>query len=530
MRPLLCALCSLAAIAAPFAQSNPGSVEGKAVNAITGAPVKKAVVTIRSRGGQNSYFTVTDAAGKFHLDGVQPEKYIASADAEGYSSIHASSNIRIFTVAAEQQVTGIDIPIAPLAIVTGKVRNEDGDPVEGVDVTAMRYSYAGPTPMLQSYSIGRTDDRGIYRLFDVQPGVYYLSASAPPPDAILAGNPAAQQEVYAPAIYPGGASISQASAHALKSGEEWTADFKLRKQPAYHIRGRITGGSAAARRNILAQRCDPDPIPSAFLENAGSRQNGVFDFHGAVPGTYCLEVRQPAAGGIALRQTVTVTNADIDGLALNLPAPFNIGGSVAIEGTPPASTPALSIMLRAPGQNPLAARVGPDFTFQFENAIPREYEIVLPVVPQFYTKRIAYGSDDVSNGVLANPRPGASLTVVLGTDPGEIDGTVAAGSLESGSPVLIALVPTDWGSRRFDLARVSGGYAEGPFTFPALAPGDYKLFALDSQNFEDGGNRALLKLLEAQAVSVTVHAGMHEQAAPVPIPAADIERAKERLR
>ena len=64
------------AAAVLIAQSNLGSVEGKVVNSVTGESIKKAVVTIHNRTNQYVYFTTTDQSGKFHIDNVQPEKYV----------------------------------------------------------------------------------------------------------------------------------------------------------------------------------------------------------------------------------------------------------------------------------------------------------------------------------------------------------------------------------------------------------------------------------------------------------------------
>lgn len=77
--------------------------------------------------------------------------------------------------------------------------------------------------------------------------------------------------------------------------------------------------------------------------------------------------------------------------------------------------------------------------------------------------------------------------------------------------------------------RITNSSAEGTFTLQGLAPGDYKVFALATQDYEDYQNRELLKLLEGNAAAVTVHANGHEQASLTPIPTSEINRAKEKL-
>jgi hypothetical protein len=527
-------------LAAPvlIAQSSLGSVEGKVVNSVTGESIKKAVVTIGNRTSQYVYFTTSDQSGKFHIDNVQPEKYTAWAQAEGYANSQGMSDAKLFTVGAGP-LSGVEIPIAPLGVITGKVVDEDGEPLDGVTIMALRNGYNAGAKTLQQVSAAQTDDRGIYRIFDVQPGRYYLSAQAQRQFRMIAPQNAERvhstipEEAYGVAIYPGVVEISQSTAHELKPGADWTgADFKLHRRPAYHIRGRMNGVLAAGGRgNVQAEPCNPDPMPWAGgLQNMVGRQDGSFDLAGAVSGTYCLIVREPGRGGVAMMQPVTVTNADVNDVTLNPPASFSVKGMLTIDGAPPANMPTLSIGLRtSDGNQERNAQVTVGTPFELDYVFPGKHTISVPSLGSIYIKAMLYGSLDVSSGVIPDAEPGGSLTITVGTDPGEIDGTVQAGSVESGTPVLVMAIPDDAHAQRNDLMRITGSSAEGTFTLQGLAPGDYKVFALATQDYEDYQNRELLKLLEGNAAAVTVHASGHEHALPMPIPASEIERAKGKL-
>jgi hypothetical protein len=530
---LLPGLC--VAVPVLIGQSSLGSIDGKVVNSITGEFVKKAVVTVHNRNNQHVYFTTTDQSGKFHIDNVQPDKYVASADAEGYANSRGVNDPKLFTAGAEP-VSGVEVPIAPLSVITGKVVDDDGDALDGVTIMVLRYGYNDGAKTLQQVSAGQTDDRGMYRIFDMQPGRYYLWVTAPqryggaaPPnsDRVHSTIP---EESYGMAFYPGVAEVSQATAHELKPGDEWTgADFKLTKRPAYHIRGRANI-AAGGRGNVQAEPCNPDPMPWFGLPNMAGRQDGSFDLSGAVSGTYCLIVREPGRGGIALRQPVTVKDADVNDIVLNPPASFNVKGTIMVDGTPPTRMPTFGVSLRsADGDQQQHAQVTGGTAFQVDNIFPGKHTIVLPSLPQTYVKSILYGGQDVSSGVIPDVEPGGALTITLGTDPGEIDGTVQLGALESGTPVLIVAIPGDAYEQRQDLVRVTNSSAEGAFTMQGLAPGEYKVFAFASQDYQDSQDRELLKLLEGKATAVTVHAGAHEQASVVPAPASDVGRAKEKL-
>ncbi len=537
MRPPVFLVAILFAAAPLVCQSNLASVEGKVVNSVTREPVKRAVVTLHNSTGQFTYFASTDQAGKFHIDNVQPEKYACTANAEGFAN-GPGPRVKLFTAAAAQQVTGIEIPIEPLSVISGKVLDDSAEPLDGVTVMAMRYIYAG-VKTLQTFASVQTDDRGEYRIFDLQPGNYYLAASNRQISHIQVSDrvhSTVPEEGYGTLIYPGVADASQTSAHEVKPGEEWAgADFRLHKQPIFHIRGRINAPvlPGGGRATVDVEKCDSGPMRGAiFNSNQIGRPDGSFDIS-VVPGAYCLYVREPGRGGIAQLQVaaVTVKDADINDMTLTPPASISVKGTIAIDGTPPANLQVMGISLRDSDgiQQQSAAPTG-GLTFQIDNIFPGKHTIFLPMFPQLYVKSILYGSQDVSSGIIPDVQPGASLSIVMGTDPGEIDGRVQLGSLESGAPVMLVAIPDDAYANRWDLRRFTSSSAEGSFTMPWLAPGDYKIFAFESSGDDtDRSDPDLLKLLEGHAAAVTVHANGHEQAAVTPISASEIEHAKEKL-
>jgi hypothetical protein len=535
------------------ALQQPGSVSGKVVNSVTGQAVKKAVVTLRGGSGQNSYVTGSDPSGKFQFDNVQPDKYMATAEAEGYSGTLRTGQ-KLIAVAAQQEVSDVEVRIAPLSIISGKVLDESGQPLEGASVTALRYDYSGGGKNLQPVGGAQTDDRGEYRMFDLQPGRYYLMAVAIRRNAALmaqgvvaVGIPGrvpqesrvhstVPEEGYAAVYYPGVADVSQTSPQELKPGAEWTgADFKLRQLPAYHIRGRVTGAAArnGGRNIVRAQPCEADGTTGIGMPNtlqASSQPDARFDVSGAVPGTYCLSVTPPGARVMAVRQIVTVKAGDVDDVELPVPTSFSVSGTLVIDGTPPNPMPQLFVGLRTtPNQGVSQVTIKSDGAFQIDGMYPGAYSLMLPQGP-LYAKSILYGSQDVTGGVIPSLQPGIDLTITMGTDPGEVDGTVQAGTVEAGAPVNMVAVPEGAYAARQDMERFGSSPAGANFSMANLPPGDYKLFALESDDFGDLRNRDLLKLLEGKASPVTVHAGGHEQVSVTAISIGEVDEAKGKLK
>jgi hypothetical protein len=316
----------------------------------------------------------------------------------------------------------------------------------------------------------------------------------------------------------------------LKPGAEWTADFKLRRLPAYHIRGTLTGatGARGGRTMIRAQWCGQDEVETPFSLPGPAQSEAHFDIAGAVPGTYCLMVQ--AGIGFVAAKVVTVKAGDLDDIEFAVPAAFNVSGTITIEGTPPAGMPRINIVLN--NTESRGSRQGvmeSDGTFQIEGLYPGAYTFYLPQ-GQVYAKSVLYGSQDVTNGVIPSLQPGVALNVTLATDPGEIDGTVQPGSLEAGAPLVVVALPEDAYAAREDMRREVPAWSGGRFSLQGTPPGNYKVFAVETSDFSEVLNRDLMKLLEGNATSVTVTSNGHHQVSVTAIPESVVEQAQGKLK
>src|SRR4029453_7514064 len=63
------------------------------------------------------------------------------------------------------------------SVVTGVVVDENGEPSPGTQVRVMRYVMRTGEKTLEQSGQDQTDDRGIYRVYGLQPGDYIVSAS-----------------------------------------------------------------------------------------------------------------------------------------------------------------------------------------------------------------------------------------------------------------------------------------------------------------------------------------------------------------
>lgn len=186
-------------------RSNPAdlcTVEGVVLKSTTGEPVKKVSVELYPAGGrrQEQYSATTDTNGKFVLQNIEPGKYFLAGGGNGYpQEPYRQGNSRgrrgtVLTFERGSHTKDIVFRLSAPGVITGSVYDEDGDPIVGASVQAVRSSgtrMSGPSAGAQ------TDDRGEYRIFGLVSGRYYLVAN----DQMRGGE--MPDEVYPPTYYPG---------------------------------------------------------------------------------------------------------------------------------------------------------------------------------------------------------------------------------------------------------------------------------------------------------------------------------------
>ncbi len=242
MRTLASLLLFAGLLSAQSASSGkPGSIEGAVVNSVTGDPIKKADVTLAKRGVNTNYATVSDSTGRFHFDNVEPDLYQVVAARDGFS-IGGNFGSKPFTVGEDQHVTGLAIKLIPLAVVSGHVLDEDGDPMALAGVEALRYVYrTGDVRQLNPAGFASTNDLGEYQILDLLPGQYYFLAAPQPPLAHvpLRTRSATPELTYPDTLYPNALHAEQATPSQLSPGTQLTnIDFRIHKVPAFHVRGK----------------------------------------------------------------------------------------------------------------------------------------------------------------------------------------------------------------------------------------------------------------------------------------------------
>ena len=301
-----------------------GSIEGQVFNAATGEPLRKATVSLRGLTGRGQPMAVTsDASRTFRLTGVEPGRYRLFAERNGFVRQEYGARAperpgTALTLDKAQKVTAIALRLTPQAVITGRIVDEDGDPVRNVSVQAMRMGYNQGRRQLISAGNVQTNDLGEYRLYDIPGGKYYVSAMLRSMGPMAAG-----KDRYVPAYYPGATDPAAAAQLDVPAGTQMRGiDLTLRRAPTVAVRGKIvSAGTNAPSRGSSVRLMTRGPNVSMTLGQAGPGrgQGGAFEITGVPPGSYTLVVDAAGPKRYTYRQPIEVGSGGIDGLTVTVP-------------------------------------------------------------------------------------------------------------------------------------------------------------------------------------------------------------------
>ncbi len=302
-------------------------------------PLKKVLVQVvaedQKQGG--NYTASTDADGHFRVDNVVPGRYRIFLERTGFAGVNGrgvQSDINVFTVQAGQSVEDLLFRMLPTAVISGRITDEDGDPMSGVRVVAQKKRPGKATR--ETAGATTTNDLGEYRLAGLFPGRYWIEA-APPPDARdyekapkkSTPNDAQPDTRYVTTFYPGTYDAMQASALTLKAGDDMPVNIMLVPAKAYRIHGIVAGAPAGVQCVVYLVSKAGDALRSGEVE-----PDGQFEVRGVGPGSYVLRVWSgPDLQSTTAQQDINVVAGDVEGVKLVPQTCFTLSGHLRIEGS-----------------------------------------------------------------------------------------------------------------------------------------------------------------------------------------------------
>jgi Carboxypeptidase regulatory-like domain len=507
--------------ATPPAPQKPGRIEGTVMNSVTGAGVKKAEVMLN--GGPSNRGVITDATGHFAFESVAPGQYWLQVNCPGYSFPPGSNGQRPVKVSEEQEVKDLVVRMMPLGVVSGVVRDQDGEPMAHVQIHGLHFVYINGRRELNQTNFSSTNDRGEFRMFDLQPGKYFFQAwpltqmmGRMFPEGAVSN---LSNEVYPATYYPSGVDVSQAAAQEVRAGEELPGvDFRLKKMPSFHIRGHVADSMKTDGGGSIQVYRSGRPVNLG----RGLQPDGAFDISSVVPGEYTLVAMKNDSRVLrSARQVVVISDHDVDDVTLTVEAGVTVRGSVTVEGGDLSAV--LVVSLENRNASVVAEKIKDDSTFELNNLPPEIYTVNVrgPLAPK-YLKSIQFSGQPLPDGLVdLTQQRGGDLQLVLGSDGGKITGTTAPST-----QVTATLVD---GAVRTDQFHTSMSDPNGNFQFQGLAPGKYLVLAWESNDVNSMQIPDLRKQLAGKGALVTLGANGNESVRVAVIPAAAIAEAIQKL-
>jgi protocatechuate 3,4-dioxygenase beta subunit len=513
---------------APVKPEERCTIEGTVLNSVTGEPLKKAELMLRRadpspNGFGLSYAGASDAAGRFVIADIEPGRYRLGVQRAGfvnqqYGAKGPSSPGTVLTLAKSQKLKDLTFKLVPQAVITGRVLDEDGDPVPNVSVQAMRSGYFRGKKQWLPAGVSTTNDLGEYRIHGLAPGRYLLSAIYRPGGFMLESTQGGAAETYAPTYYPNAASPDSAAPLDVAAGAVLRdMDVRLQKTKTVHIRGRVldprTGKGARTAMINLQPKSDTFLM---FPRNMSRPYNdkGEFVISSVTPGSYILTASINEDGKMmSARIPVEIGNSSLEDITLQ-PAPgLEINGRVTIEGqAPEAKITNMRIYLqpRTPlmfGPGAQGGQVRDDNTFTLTNVQPEIYDVRTFGAPDgSYIKSIRVGDADVIDSgldIATGAAPG-EMSVVIAMSAGQITGAVQNEKLEPAAGATVVLIPE--GKRRESdrWYQTTSTDQYGNYTLKNIAPGEYRVYAFDTVEFQAYMDPEWLKPFETKGEKVSI--------------------------
>jgi protocatechuate 3,4-dioxygenase beta subunit len=418
-----------------------------------GQPLKGARVS--ASGSAIGRSVTTDATGAFVFDKLPEGRYTVSASRPRYLSgtygqkrpNRAGTPVQI---ADGEERKNLTITLFSAGVITGAVLAEDGEPVQGAQVRALRYSMTSGIRRLQTSNSVSTDDRGAFRLFGLTPGEYIVAATTNQLDmglqinaemAVAIERAAAASNgggysfsngvmtladgsrieqpspvAMAPTYYPGSTQPGAAVSVTVRGGEERTGvDITMQKVQTATVSGTVISGAGPLPSNIsLQMQSNAEggqglPLPSGRVE-----PDGRFTLRAVPPGQYTILARATTTTRVTLpvsgvaagsgvvtevqrvttlqntttgRVNISVDGQPVSGVVISLDAGRSLTGRVLFEGgTPPDMSRTRLMAQLSPVQTAMSFNIQPPTPMQI--AQDGTFKII-GISPGQYTLRVS---------------------------------------------------------------------------------------------------------------------------------------------
>lgn len=491
------------------------TLRGKVVSSVDGTPVRGALVQLDGP-SQGSALTGND--GSFAFSKLAVGEFVVSARKQGYFATELGEPLDAIVerVRLDATTRELTLPLIPEGVIFGKIVDEQGEPIEGLEVQA-RPKFGRISEMNRNADrTATTNEAGEYRITGLTAGSYYLletTKSVRHFEAILTSVRRVKSGVPIN-FYPGVLEAAQAATIRVRPGSSQQLDWRIARQPLYQVSGRVQtrGGSA----NLLVGLMSGYSDQNFTLAMAGP--DGSFVLPAVAPGEYAVvavDMANEEAAKAEVAVKMITLKANVQDLLLQvfpvtqIPVRFREEYTHKSDaGRLAESAPANVEFLRVDLPVEVAAKLTDQQSWNGQKKElqallePGAFRIEIYTGPKTYVASAMNGHTDLLKDdlVVAPGSEAEPIELVLRDDPASLSGTVRLDG--KAVPGRVVLLPEN-APRHLAIISADAG---GRFAFQDLAPGRYFLLALANGSEIDLQDQGTLRRIQSLGEAVELPA------------------------